>query len=176
MRTAKLTVLLLGLAVGAVQGVRARSSEPSEAEKRVLQLSAAQRELTRELVAVRAELRAQARATSDLSLRLARLRERPVDATAPAVAPLDSQTQLPQEALAHGARPAVQPDLEALQATERLLDEAAADGIWDEARALLFRVRLGQLSAEHSRQLLLQLTRMVNDGELTVADEVTSLL
>jgi hypothetical protein len=167
MQAIKLTLIVAGACAGAMLGIASGKAEPSSSELLLQKLSAQQVALSRELSAVRVQLAQRehawaapvaVRAPGDESAR-------PVQE----VAPYDDEPQV-QEPAPGPAEPAAKPldaaSLEAQQLGTRILDEASADGTWDQARALGFRAQLMRLGGPEHSALARSLMVRINRGEI----------
>ena len=165
MHAAKLTLIVAGVCAGGLLGLSSSRAEPSSSERLLREMSAQQVALSRELAAVRAELRAR-------DERPAVVRVQTVSAPEPVageVAPYDDEPEADaQEAPAPepSAQPRDEAAREAQQLGQRLLDEASADGAWDQARALGFRAQLMRLAEPEHSALARSLMVRINRGEI----------
>lgn len=171
MHAAKLTLIVAGVCAGGLLGLSSSRAEPSSSERLLREMSAQQVALSRELAAVRAELREQDRQVVHVET---------VRSPAPALpeAPYDEELEAdPREASA--AQPAVrvldEAAREAQRLGQRILDQAAADGRWDQARALGFRAQLMQLAEPEHSALARGLMVRINRGEIVPEPELPGL-
>ena len=175
MQLTKLSLIVAGVCVGGLLGLSSGKAEPSGSELLLQKMSAQQLALTRELSAVRAELRAQEHATTVVHVPTLRASEQ--DGAAEEPAPYDDEPEPeahrePALATPKASDPVV---LEAQRAGQRILDEAAADGTWDQARALGFRAQLMRLAEPEHSALARSLMVRINRGEIVPEPELPGL-